>query len=178
MLQLRHADYYVTFAERAADEAAIGDRRTWLARLARERGNLRVALERMLHAGGAEDALRIAIAFARTLPWDAHAHEVRAWLHQALFQLAPEPSARRAAAHFWDGQLALSQARFLAAEPPLQKALAMAQEVLEPALEAAVLTALGRRAVMVADPAATELSAAAVDGRAARGRSRLCWPTR
>ena len=163
LLQLRHADYFVTFAERAADEAAIADRRTWLARLARERGNLRVALERMLHAGGAEDALRIAIAFARTLPWDAHAHEVRAWLHQALFQLAPEPSARRAAALFWDGQLALSQARFAAAQVPLEKALAMAQEVKDSALEAAVLTAAGRRAVMVADPSATALSAAAVD---------------
>ncbi len=30
--------------------------------------------------------------------------------------LGPEPSARRAAALYWDGQLALSQARFAAAE--------------------------------------------------------------
>ena len=98
-----------TYAERAATEAARADRRAWLARLTRERGNLRVAFERSLRAGQAEDALRIAIAFARTLPWDAHAQEVRGWLAQALEDFDPRPSVRRAAALYWDGQLALAQ---------------------------------------------------------------------
>ena len=48
LLRLRHAHFFVSYAERAAEAASLGDRRRWLARLARERGNLRVALERML----------------------------------------------------------------------------------------------------------------------------------
>ena len=88
-----------TYAERAAEEAATRDRRAWLGRLARERGNLRVAFERLLRAGGAEDALRIAIAFARALPWDAHAHEVRGWLRAGArpARARAERAARRGA---------------------------------------------------------------------------------
>ena len=89
--------YFVTYAERAAEAGGSADRRMWLGRLARERGNLRVAFERLLRFSAAADALRIAIAFARALPWDAHAHEVRGWLASgAGARLAPEPSARRA----------------------------------------------------------------------------------
>ncbi len=110
----------------------------------------------------ADDALRIAIAFARTLPWDAHAHEVRAWLQQALDRLAPQPSPRRAAALYWDGRLALSQARFAAAQAPLEQALAAARALEDRELEAAALTALGRRAVLIADPSAVELCEAAI----------------
>ena len=162
-LERRHAGYFLVYAERAADRAARADRRVWLGRLARERANLRAAFDRLLRSGAAEDALRIAIAFARALPWDAHAHEVRGWLHQALAMLAEEPSARRAAALYWDGQLALSQARFAEAEAPLAQALAAARALDDRSLEAAALTALGRRAVLTADAAALGLCEAAVD---------------
>ena len=98
-LERRHAHYFLDYAEHAAEAAAQADRRAWLGRLALERGNLRVAFERLLRAGAAEDALRIAIAFARALPWDAHAHEVRGWLAQALAAVGAgaEPAARRGA---------------------------------------------------------------------------------
>ena len=99
------------------------DRRAWLSRLARERGNLRVAFERLLRAGAAEDALRIAIAFARALPWDAHAHEVRGWLRRRSSSSRPSPARGAPPALYWDGQLALSQARFAEAEAPLEQAL-------------------------------------------------------
>jgi tetratricopeptide (TPR) repeat protein len=107
-----------------------------------------LAFERLLRADTADDALRVAIAFARALPWDAHAHEVRGWLAQAL--AAPAPAARRATALYWDGQLALSQARFGDAGTRLELALAEAREAREASVEAAVLIALGRRAVLVA----------------------------
>ena len=64
-------------------------------------------------AGEAEDALRIAIAFARALPWDAHAHEVRGWLAQALEAYSARSRARCAPPRCTGtAQLALSQARF------------------------------------------------------------------
>ncbi|MBE2318618.1 winged helix-turn-helix domain-containing protein [Solirubrobacter sp. CPCC 204708] len=158
----RHATFFLTYAERAALEAARTDRRVWLARLARERGNLRLAFERSLRAGASEYALRIAIAFARTLPWDAHAHEVRTWLKQALAAYDPGPSVRRAAALYWDGQLAISQGRFAEAEAPLEQALTVAQDLGDAALVARVLTALGRRAALTRSPAAARLCDTAV----------------
>jgi predicted ATPase len=161
-LEQRHARYFLEYAERAAEQAAQADRRAWLGRLAAERGNLRVAFERLLQAGEAADALRIAVAFARALPWDAHAHEVRGWLERALAALGPEPTAERAAALYCDGQLALSQTRFEAAETALTGALEAARGLADVALEAAVLTALGRCAVLTASASASERCVGAV----------------
>ena len=132
---------------------ARADRRAWLARLARERGNLRVAFERLLRAGEAEDALRIAIAFARALPWDAHAHEVRGWLAQALTMVGPEPSrAARHGAVLGRGARALPGALRGRRGAAARRRSTRRGTLGDPALEAAVLTALGRRAVLTADP--------------------------
>jgi predicted ATPase/DNA-binding SARP family transcriptional activator len=161
-LEQRHARYFLAYCEHAAEQAARTDRREWLDRLAQERGNIRLAFERLLRAGAAEEALRVAIAFARALPWDAHAHEVRGWLAQALDAPAPPPMARRAAGLYWDGRLALSQARFADAGARLEAALAAARAAREPALEAAALAGLGRRAVLIAAPDAAALCDAAV----------------
>ena len=161
-LEDRHSRYFLEFAERAAEEAARADRRAWLSRLARERGNVRVAFERLLGAGAAEDALRIAIAAASALPWDLHAHDVQVRLRDALDRLPSDPSPRRATALFWDGQLALTQARFAEAKRPLTEALETARALDDLRLQAATLTALGRRAVLIADPAAGPLCEEAV----------------
>jgi predicted ATPase/DNA-binding SARP family transcriptional activator len=161
-LERRHAEYFLAYCEEAAEQAARSDQREWLDRLAQERGNIRLAFERLLQAGAADDALRVAIAFARALPWDAHAHEVRGWLAQALAaegELTPE---RRATGLYWDGVLALSQGLFEDARVQLEAALAAAREAGEPSVEAAALAALGRRAVLVAGPDAEELCRAAV----------------
>jgi hypothetical protein len=161
-LEARHARYFLEFAEHVAEEAARGDRRAWLSRLARERGNLRAAFERLLEAGAAEDALRLAIAAASALPWDVHAHDVRSRLREALSRLPPDPTPLRAKALYWDGQLALSQARFAEAKRPLTEALAAARALDDLRLQAAALTALGRRAVLIADPSASALCEEAV----------------
>jgi predicted ATPase/DNA-binding SARP family transcriptional activator len=158
-LERRHAQFFLAYCERAAEQAERTARREWLDRLAKDRGNIRLAFERLLRAGEADDALRVAIAFARVLPWDAHAHEVRSWLAQALE--APVSAARRATALYWDGRLALSQARFAEAETPLEGSVEVAREAGEPAIEAAALVALGRRAVLVAAPDAGAICAAA-----------------
>jgi predicted ATPase/DNA-binding SARP family transcriptional activator len=161
-LEWRHACYFLGYCERAAEQAARTDQREWLDRLAQERGNIRLAFERLLQAGAADEALRVAIAFARALPWDAHAHEVRGWLAQALGAAATPPEERRASGLYWDGMLALSQGLFGDAAVQLEAALDAAREAGEAALEAAVLAALGRRAVLVGAADAQELCDAAV----------------
>ena len=165
-LERRHANYFLGYCERTAERAARSDQREWLDRLAQERGNIRLAFERLLHAGASEEALRVAIAFARALPWDAHAHEVRGWLAQVLGAGAA-PAERRAAGLYWDGTLALSQGLFDDAEARLEEALAAAREAGDASVETAALAALGRRAVLVAGPDAAELCDQAVS--AARG---------
>ena len=161
-LERRHARYFLGYCEHAAEQAARTDQREWLDRLAQERGNIRLAFERLLHAGATEEALRVAIAFARALPWDAHAHEVRGWLAQVLGAPAPPAAEQRAIGLYWDGTLALSQGLFDDAQAQLEAALAAAREAREPSVEAAALAALGRRAVLVAAADAPELCDAAV----------------
>jgi predicted ATPase/DNA-binding SARP family transcriptional activator len=161
-LEQRHAQYFLAYCEHAAEQAARTDRREWLDRLAQERGNIRLAFERLLRAGASDDALRVAIAFASALPWDARAHEVRSWLAQALDAPVRPPAGRRASALYWDGTLALSQATFGEAQTQLEAALAAARDGREPSVEAAALTALGRRAVLVDDTDADVLCDAAV----------------
>jgi predicted ATPase len=162
VLERRHARYFLAYCEHAAERAARTDQREWLDRLAQERGNIRLAFERLLHAGAADEALRVAIAFARALPWDAHAHEVRGWLAQALSAPASPPAERRATGLYWDGTLALSQGLFDDARVQLEAALTAAREAREASVEAAVLAALGRRAVLVAAEDAAALCDAAV----------------
>ncbi|MEN3279085.1 MAG: hypothetical protein V7607_225 [Solirubrobacteraceae bacterium] len=156
-VELRHARYFLRYCERAADEAARAHRREWLERLAHERGNIRLAYERLLRDGMAEDALRIAIASARALSWDAHTQELRGRLAEALAVLPSERSSLRATALYWDGRLAISQARFDEAETLLEAALAAGRELGEVRMEAAALAALGRRAALVGSPEAMEL---------------------
>jgi predicted ATPase/DNA-binding SARP family transcriptional activator len=168
-LERRHALYFLDYCENAAERAARTDQREWLDRLAQERGNIRLAFERLLHAGDAEEALRLAIAFARALPWDAHAYEVRGWLGQVLDGPAPLPAEQRATGLYWDGSLALAQGLFEDAEAQLEAALAAAREAGNQRVEAAVLAGLGRRAVLVAAEDASELCDAAVSTARAAG---------
>ena len=169
-LERRHAHYFLEYCEHAAERAARTDQREWLDRLAQERGNIRLAFERFVRAGAIDEALRVAIAFARALPWDAHAYEVRSWLALALEldeQAGSSAGERRASALYWDGMLALSQGLLAEAEARLEAGLAAAREAGDASVEAAALAALGRRALLVGDAAAAGLCEAAVD--AARG---------
>jgi predicted ATPase/DNA-binding SARP family transcriptional activator len=166
-LELRHARYFLSYCEAAAESAARAHRREALERLAQERGNIRLAYERLLRENMPDEALRVAIAFARALPWDAHTHEVRRWLTEAVAGLPARHAALRATALYWDGRLAISQARFDEAQVLLEAALAAGRELGDELIEAAALAALGRRAALVGSPEATDLCDAAL----ARARS-------
>jgi hypothetical protein len=171
--ELRHARYFVEYCERLAKEAARAHRRDSLERLAGERANLRLAHERLLRAGAAGEALRVAMAFAEALPWDAHTHEVRGWLAGGLAALTDDAPGLRATALYWDGRLAISQARFAEAEPRLRAALDAARAAPEPVIEAKVLVALGRRATLVASPEVAAIGDAALAAARATGDRQL-----
>jgi predicted ATPase/DNA-binding SARP family transcriptional activator len=159
----RHARYFLAYCEQAAERAARTDQREWLDRLAQERSNIRLAFERLLQSGATDEALRVAVAFARALPWDAHAYEVRGWLAQALAAPGSLSPAQRASGLYWEGTLALSQGLFDDAREQLEAALAAAREAGDASVEAAALAGLGRRAVLVADEEASALCDTAVE---------------
>jgi predicted ATPase/DNA-binding SARP family transcriptional activator len=168
-LELDHARYFVGYCERAAENAAQTHRGEWRERLGQEWGNIRVAHECLADRDRADQALRMAIACARALPWDAHAHEVREWLAEGVSALPPGPTRQRAVALYWDGRLAISQARFAEAEPLLEAALATACEIGETEAEAATLAALGRRAALLGSPDAMTLCETALERARATG---------
>ena len=164
-LERRHAQYFLEYCEHAAERAARTDQREWLDRLAQERGNIRLAFERFLRAGAVDEAMRVAIAFARALPWAAHAYEVRSWLALALEldeQAGSSAGERRASGLYWDGMLALSQGLLDEAQARLDAGLAAARAAGDASVEAAALVALGRRALLVGDEEAAGLCEAAV----------------
>jgi len=147
-LERRHASYFLSYCEDAAEQAARTDQREWLDLLARERANVRLAVDRLSRAGATDGALRVAIAFARALPWDAHVHEVRGWLQHALTATPCPTPALRATGLYWDGALALSMGVFGDAAKQLTAALTAAREAEDAATEAAALAALGRGAIL------------------------------
>jgi predicted ATPase/DNA-binding CsgD family transcriptional regulator len=80
----RHAICYLALAEQAAAELYGPEQERWLARLEREQGNLRAALQWSEETGEHEIGLRLATALVPF--WEAHGYiaEGRRWLLAAL----------------------------------------------------------------------------------------------
>jgi predicted ATPase/DNA-binding XRE family transcriptional regulator len=76
----RHAEYYATWAERAAGELRGSSFLAWLAQLHQEYGNLRVALEWLHQTGDARHGLRLAGALALFWQLGNQVSEGRTWL--------------------------------------------------------------------------------------------------
>lgn len=81
----RHVRYYTELAEQAEAQLRGPDQQRWLRRLDRETPNLRLALDRALHGGGAELAFRLASAL--TWYWF-----LRGRLGEAVRALAAAPA--------------------------------------------------------------------------------------
>ena len=84
------------------------------------------------------------------------------WLDEALTELGNAEPALEAAGRYWDGRLAIAQGRFAEADPSLWAALDAARAAGDGAMEAAVLTAIGRCATLVGSDRAAELCGDAV----------------
>ena len=103
---LRHAHYFVDYCERLATEAARAHRRDSLERLALERANIRLAYERLrARRRGRRGAARGDRLRSRAAVGRAHAGGAR------LARARDRHASPARTALYWDGRLAISQAR-------------------------------------------------------------------
>jgi len=148
MLQRRHAEYFLTFAEQSHHGLVSSEQLTWLARLEADLDNLRAALTYCLEARDlgleardlpgspslkpqasslAEVGLRLAGALWRCWHFTANISEGRGWLATALSRSAMvgigPPSAARARALLAAASLAAEQGDERAALPLFQESL-------------------------------------------------------
>jgi predicted ATPase/DNA-binding XRE family transcriptional regulator len=106
VVRTRHRDWYVAWAERARPELTRRDQLPWYARLTDDLDNLRA-----VHAWTRQDAraaeLGLCLAAALGRYWQVRAprSEGRAWLAEALAAGPTQPTAARARALTWCGQL-------------------------------------------------------------------------
>ncbi len=107
MVQQRHADYYLAFAEEADPHLRTASQQVWLDRLEAERGNLRVALAWFLDsAADAEWGLRLAGALGLFWNMRSHVSEGRHWSSRALERGRHATPALRAGVLLWAGMFA------------------------------------------------------------------------
>ncbi|HET9221921.1 MAG TPA: winged helix-turn-helix domain-containing protein, partial [Roseiflexaceae bacterium] len=108
----RHALYYLALVEAAIPTPVRFHQRRWLDRLAREHGNLRVALEWAAERREAETLIRLVGSLWQF--WHVHGHqrESRRWIEEALAQSSQVPPALRARALAGAGWLAYDQGEY------------------------------------------------------------------
>jgi non-specific serine/threonine protein kinase len=130
----RHTGVYLVLAERAAPELRGRDQVAWLARLDRERDNLRTALRRLQAHGEVESGLRLAVALVGFWEGRGYLSEGRQWLHTLLAAPAAStaPAKLRTLALLGAGALAEWQGDLAAADALLQQCLALARAANDP----------------------------------------------
>jgi len=154
----RHATFYLALAEGATPALHGPEQAWWLARLAREQGNLRAALRRMAERGEREGVLRLATAL---IPfWEAHGHltEGRRWLTAALAGGAGQMATLRVRALAGAGRLAYLHGAYAEAMALDTESLALARSTGDAHGVAAALTELGMVSRLQRDlPRSTQL---------------------
>ncbi|GIF01077.1 diguanylate cyclase [Paractinoplanes rishiriensis] len=82
--EARHAAYFASFAEQAADGMESPDQLSWVERLERDYPNLRLAIDRAVREGDVGSAARICLGLWRYWRQGSHIREGREWLDRAL----------------------------------------------------------------------------------------------
>ena len=140
----RHADFFLSLAERA--DAALGgdDQLAWLGQLEMEHENLRAALRWFIRRGH-DPAAGVRLTGTLAPFWEARGYlrEGREWLEEALRGSPPEEPALRARALGGAGRLAFRQGDHDAAQALLAESLMLARRVGDEQLAAHALFNLG-----------------------------------
>lgn len=136
-MRLRHAEYYVAFAEEADAKLRTSEQRGWLDRLDLESANLRRALETAVLHDRAELALRLVKAMTWFWYLRGRLTEARRTIRQVL-DIPGAPPDLRAVVLAWDTGLAM-----LAGELADDEGIDGAYEIKDPADRAMALWFLG-----------------------------------
>jgi len=123
-LNLRHANYFLDLAERAAPELEGNDVGAWLRRVNVEEDNVRAALAWLIDTEQAEKALRLCIALTDIWEMDSHLEEGVRWFERALSLPAEVEPPLRALGLREYGTLLLFTNRVEPALAPLEESVA------------------------------------------------------
>jgi predicted ATPase/class 3 adenylate cyclase len=141
-LRARHTEHFLRLGLRAEPELTGAQQHVWLERLAIDYENLRAALE-WSTATRPADGLRLASALV--LFWFNRSlyREGLHWLEEVLETSETQATAARAAALWGDGMLWALVGDAERAKPRLERGLALARELDEPAIVARTLEVIG-----------------------------------
>jgi predicted ATPase len=154
----RHAEYYLDFAEQAAEQLSGSERLRWLDRLEAEHDNLRAALSWALspdlspdvspdRTGTDDDRASIGLRLVGPLTWfwygHGHAAEGRRWLERAVDQNTEGTGRDYVRAVHGLGVLLIQQGEHEAAQRLLERALRLWRALDDPEQVARVLSSLG-----------------------------------
>ena len=127
-LRQRHAERFLDLALTSESQLAGPDRVRWQGRLERESDNLTAALDWLLAAGRAEDALRATNALERFWRAEARLTEARRWLSLGLDLAEGLPVDVRALSLRTSAHMAMGQSDWETATPLLEEAIALFRE--------------------------------------------------
>ena len=131
-LRRRHAERFLDLALSAERGLEGSDQERWLERLEREFDNLTAALEWLLAAGRAEDALRATNALERFWRAEARLTEAKRWLSLGLDAAGELPVDVRALSLRSSAHVAMGQSDWDTAVPLLEEAIALFRECAQP----------------------------------------------
>jgi non-specific serine/threonine protein kinase len=147
-IAVRHRDWFLALAEKAADNWFGPDERAWMDRLRSEHDNARVALEFCLSdPGSVEAGLRIGGALWCYWVPGGLLGEGRRWLDR-LVAVAPEPSRALGVALWVSGWAAAHQGDLSAAEAQAEHCRSLAEQLGDARLEAYGLQVAGLSALL------------------------------
>jgi predicted ATPase len=130
----RHAAYYLGLGERARPALRQSDQAAWVARLDRERHNLRAARDWLAKRGQVELVLRL----ASDLHWFWYIrgdwHEAVQWLTGALGATGPASEALRGEVLLWRAHFQWRQGDYMAALDSVQEQRSCIRNVADPTL--------------------------------------------
>ncbi|WP_029215408.1 tetratricopeptide repeat protein [Kallotenue papyrolyticum] len=150
-LQERHAAFYLALAEQAQPYLQGPQQRRWLARLERERANLRAACAWTLAQGHTDLSLRFIAALWQWWHVRGDTADVRPWVDQLLRQTPPQNSPVYAQALYGAGWLAYDQRDIAQAEVYLRHSLELFRRLNQMPWIAEALRGLGELALQRGD---------------------------
>jgi predicted ATPase/class 3 adenylate cyclase len=154
----RHAGFFLSLAEQAAEHLRGPDQRPWVSTLDRELDNIRVIIRRAIDSGEPETGLRLAAALTQFWLTRGHTKEGRRYL-EALLALPTQrtTSASHAAGLEALAEIATWQGDYATMRPLTEEALAKYRELGDARGIANQLSRLGYGAIMTDPQAALEL---------------------